>query len=442
MSLAIAKRSLIARSMTGGRGAYKRTYSHSTFSDQSALTDKYGGELTLSRSAGGIYYFDSNNVLQYTGDNVAAFEALGLRIEGQATNLAAAANYRDLTTWSFDTTDATVTRDQVGIDGGANTACLLTDSSGTGYANKQLSITIANDSASYVVVTYLKKDSDTTRFPAIRMSLIGGTTTVHQQSMINSSTGAITTFSASNGSHFCDVVGNWLRVTQILANNSTGNTTLRINAYPAVGTVWGTAATAATGTAIFDWVTVASGAHDQSPVIGAATRYSSFFYKPWTGSVRNFWVYLDFYFLYSSGALSLAFMYPFSVRKDSSNYVWSRFQAAGTGTLRVESSNLGVTQSADITNLSVDRGDRCRMVVSFDEINGLRCRASNNGAAAQTSAVTTSKADITALASGATFHLASLDSSTASTVNRAHYRDYRLGTGVLTTAQMADLVGI
>lgn len=398
--------------------------------------------LILSRAGGGIYYFDSNNVLQYTGDNVAAFEALGLRVERQATNLLAAANYRDLTTWSFDVTDATVTKDQVGIDGVANTACLLTDASATGYSNKQITVTIANDSTSYNVVTYIKKDSDTTRYVGLRLSFTVGTTPLNQHSMINTSTGAITTYSASSGSHFVDSVGNWWRVTQILANNSTGNTTLRLNAYPAAGTVWGTAAVAATGSAVFDWFTVATGAHDQSPVVGGATRYASFIYRPWINEVRNFWLYLDFSFLYSAGALSVSFMYPFGIRKDASNYVWARFATGGTGTLRIESANSGVTQNADITNFSIDRGDRCRMVVSFDEVHGLRCRASNNGAAAQTSVIATSKANINALASGATLHLGSLDSATISTVNSAHYRDYKVGTGILTVAQQQGLVGV
>lgn len=424
-----------ASSVFHGRRVHGKSRATNNFVSNPALDG-----LILSRAGGGIYYFDSNNVLQYTGDNVAAFEALGLRIERQATNLLAAADYRNLITWSFDTTDATVTRDQTGIDGVANTACLLTDASGTGFANKQITATVANDSVSYNVVTYIKKDSDTTRFPALRLSFTGGTQ-VHQQSMINTSTGAITTYSASSGSHYVDSVGDWWRVTQILSNNSTGNTTIRLNFYPAAGTVFGTAAAAAQGTAIFDWVTVATGAHDQSPVVGAATRYASFFYKPWIGAIRNFWVYLDFTFLYSSGALSVSFMYPFAVRKDSSNYVWARFAGGGTGTLRVESANGGVAQNADIANFSVDRGDRCRMVVSFDEINGLRCRASNNGAAAQTSTIATSKADITALASGATFHLGSLDSATTTTVNHSHYRDYRFGTGILTVAQQQELIG-
>lgn len=441
MNRARANASLIARSMTGGRGAYKRDYAHSSFADQADLTDKQGGGLTLSRSAGGIYYFDSNNVLQYTGDNVAAFEALGLRVEGQATNLLALANYRDLTTWTFETTDATTAKDQVGIDGVANSACILTDSTGAGYANKQMSIAVANDSTTYTLVCYLTKDNDTTRFPAIRMSFTGGTQ-VHQQSMINTSTAAITTYSASSGTHFCDVVGDRLRVTQILANNSTGNTTLRINAYPSAGTVFGTASTAATGSAIFDWFTVVDGAYNQSPIIGASTRYTSFFSRPWIGAVKNFWIYIDFTFLYSSAALSLASLYPFAVRKDASNYLIARFVSGGTGTLRVATGNAGVNQEVDIANFSIDRGDRCRMVVSYDEVNGLRCRASNNGAAAQTSVIATSKAAIPALASGANFYLGNLDAATTSTVNRAHYRDYRVGTGILTVAQQQELIGV
>ena len=440
MNRARAKKALIARSMTGGRGGYRRTYSHSSFADQPALTDKYGGELTLSRSAGGIYYFDSNNVLQYTGDNVAAFTANGLLVEGQATNLVAAANYRDFSTWSFDTTDATVSVNQVGIDVASNVACLLTDSSAGGFANKQLSLVVANDSVAYIIFFYLKKDSDTTRFPGVRTSFTGGTA-VHQQSMVNSSTGAITTFSTSNGSHVVDDVGSFWRVTQFLANNSTGNTTLRINLYPALGTVFGTAAVATQGTAIFDWVTVCSNQVFQSPIQGAATRYTSFFSRPWIGAVTNFWVYLDFKVLYSSGVLAVSSRYLFSVYKDASNYFRALAVTGGSGIIRVQTNNAGVSQEADITSASIDRGDRVRMVVSYDTINGLRCRYSIGGGAAQTSSVATSAAAISGLSNGATFYLGSLEGVTTASVGPGEYRDYRIGTGILTVAQQQELIG-
>lgn len=401
--------------------------------------------LTLSRSAGGIYYFDSNNVLQYTGDNVAAFEAAGLRVEGQATNIVPLASYRDLTTWGFESSgvhvEATTTRDQVGIDGAANSACLLVDANGTQYTNKQLTMSVANNSAAYSVNYYVKKDSTTTRFPGFRISFKGGTTVVHQQSTINTSAGAITTYGASSGTHFVESVGNWWRVSQFLANNSTGNITMEMAAYPALGSTFGTPSSAAQGSCIVDWVTVATGSYDQSPIIGASTRYASFFSRPWIRAVNNFWVYVDFTFLYSSAALSLASLYPFAVRKDASNYMIARFVSGGTGTLRVATGNAGTNQEVDIANFSIDRGDRCRMVVSYDDVNGLRCRASNNGAAASTSVVAASKANIAALSSGATFYLGSLDGATASIVNPAHYRDYRFGTGILTQAYLQSMVG-
>lgn len=402
-----------------------------------------GGNETLTRSAGGIYYFDASGILQYTGDNAPAFEPLGLRIESNATNIMPLANYRDLTTWTFETSgihsDATVTKNQTGIDAAANTACLVSGASATTYENKQISITVPNDSATYTVRYHLKKDSDTTSFPGSRVSFTGGTQ-VNQHSMINTSTGAITTYSGSSGTHFVDSVGNWWRVTQILANNGTGNTTLRINAYPAVGTAWGVAAVAATGSAIFDWFTVCSGAFFQSPIIGASTRYASFFAGPWSKDVNNFWIYVDLYMLYGSAAVAAGTRYIVALYKDANNYVIVRLVGSG-GALRLGINNNGVYYEADSSNTNFAAGDRIRTMVSLDSINGARLRATKNSATAYTASIAAHKSRINALSSGANLMLGSFDGVTAGSVNHAHYADYKIGSGILQQSYLSAMVG-
>lgn len=435
MNLARAKSSLVARSMTGGRGGYKRNYSHSSFADEPALTDKHGGELTLSRSAGGIYYFDSNNVLQYTGDNVAAFEASGLRIEGQETNLVAAASYRDFSTWTgFNTTMGATTPTLIdGTTPASGKNEIVEDTTATVQHRRQLTFTAAA-AGKHTIVIFAKRGTGTRHLQIVASNATDG-------NWLNVRTDLASTPTIANNttSNFATVetVGSWAMF--ILTGTVVTTGSQNINCYFHNGTT-NSYTGDGTSSIILDWITVAASGHPQSPIQGDATRYTSFFSRPWIGAVRNFWVYVDFYFLYSAQALTVASFYPLSVRKDASNYMIARLVSGGTGTLRVATVIGGVAQEVDILNFSVDRGDRVRMVVSYDEVNGLRCRASNNGAAS-TSVIATSKADISALASGANFHLGNLDAATTSTVNRAHYRDYKIGTGILTLAQQQELVG-
>lgn len=396
-----------------------------------------GGNETLTRSAGGIYYFDSNNILQYTGDNVAAFESLGLRIEGQETNLVAAASYRDFSTWTgFNTTMGATTPTLIdGTTPASGKNEVVEDTTATVQHRRQLAFT-ASAAGKHTIVVFAKRGTGTRHLQIVASNVTDG-------NWLNVRTDLAATPVIANNttSDFATVetVGSWVRI--ILTGTIVTTGPQNINFYLHNGTT-NTYTGDGTSSIILDWLTLVASSHPQSPIQGVATRYASFLYRPWIGATRNFWVYLDFYFLYSSQALSTASLYAFAVRKDANNYMIARFVSGGTGALRVATTNAGSLQEVDIMNFSIDRGDRCRMVVSFDEINGLRCRASNNGGAAQTSAVTTSKAGLAALATGANFNLGSLDAQTASTVNRAHYRGYRLGTGILTVAQQQGLIGV
>lgn len=394
------------------------------------------GGLTLSRSAGGIYYFDSNNVLQYTGDNVAAFEAAGLRVEGQETNLVAAASYRDFSTWTgFNTTMGATTPTLIdGTTPASGKNEVVEDTTATVQHRRQFTFTAAS-AGKHTIVIFAKRGTGTRHLQIVASNATDG-------NWLNVRTDLASTPTIANNttSNFATVetVGSWVMF--ILTGTIVTTGTQTINFYLHNGTTNSYTGDGASSI-ILDWITIAVSGCPQSPIQGGATRYTSFFSRPWIGASKNFWVYVDFYFLYSSQALTVASLYPFAVRKDASNYLIARFVSGGTGALRIATANAGVAQEVDILNFSIDRGDRCRMVVSYDEVNGLRCRASNNGAAAQTSVIATSKADIGALSAAATFYLGNLDSATTTTVNRAHYRDYRFGTGILTVAQQQELIG-
>lgn len=148
--------------------------------------------------------------------------------------------------------------DAVGLTGDANTASTVTDDddAGASFEGVQQDITIPNDSNDNVLRVFVKKDSDTSRFPRINLELSGGTgqnlkldfKTTDGTTNVNSSVGTV----AYEVNDITDVDGNviWLEVLLSVQNNSTGNTTASIKIFPAVGSSFPTGAATATGSII------------------------------------------------------------------------------------------------------------------------------------------------------------------------------------------------
>lgn len=389
----------------------------------------------------GVKYFDTVNGTTVNGTTFVLTEGTGaaledgaLQLEGQGTNLIALASYRDISTWTL----AGVTMKGVTttlIDGatGASGKNTIMENALTSEHSAAIAFTAATASAQSADV-YVRRDAGA-RHVQVRLHNI--TDLYYANVTYNLDTLALIGAATADYTN-AYAIGNYICIELVKSNVTTGAQTLVVNMHD--GTTNSYAGDGASSL-VLDWASVVTDAKPQSPIVGASTRYSSFFSLPWIGAVHNFWVYLDFEFLYASGALAASSLYPFAVRKDANNYLLARFVSGGTGALRVATASAGVGQEVDILNFSIDRGDRCRMLVSYDEVHGLRCRASNNGAAAQTSVMTTNKAAINSLSSGARFNLGSLDAVTVDTVNPALYNDWQLGTGILSIQQMQNFVG-
>lgn len=172
-------------------------------------------------------------------------------LEGARTNRIL--HSRDLTNAAW-AKNATVARDAVGIDAGANAACTVTDADAAGLRYAGQTVAIANGSEPHTLSLYLKKDADETRFPEIQFLLTGGTT-VRRDVQVNTATGAHTLrTSVGEGSVRVDDAGSFWRVQITLTNNATGNTAAELYFYPAMTTSWGMVEVAATGSVIVDQV--------------------------------------------------------------------------------------------------------------------------------------------------------------------------------------------
>jgi hypothetical protein len=142
-----------------------------------------------------------------------------------------------------------------GAPSGALDASTLNDTSAGGQASLfGTYYSIPNDSAPYCASIYVRKDANTSRFPQIGMQINGGTQIVSGIS-INTSTGAIATANGStapDSSGVEDIDANWWRFWFVKANNSSGNTIVRMFLYPAISlTLGGTADSGIVDSAVF-----------------------------------------------------------------------------------------------------------------------------------------------------------------------------------------------
>ena len=205
-------------------------------------------------------YFDRTGVLQTAANGVARVNShvyngsnwinRGLLIEEARTNLCLQSE--DLsTTW----VDAAATSVGISINttvapDGNTTADTLTDNSAVNFEGLKQTFTVANNSTSWTATAYIKKDSDETRFPELQIQITGGTLQRVNVSL-NTKTGAILE-RASTGTTVVSVqdVGNYWRLRATVNNNTTGNVTLEVFLFPAVGTTLGGLLASTTGSII------------------------------------------------------------------------------------------------------------------------------------------------------------------------------------------------
>ena len=168
--------------------------------------------------------------------------------EGAVTNIVPD---QDFSTWNLRNgmTAGDITSGQLD-PGGGTLGFTLRDDSAVNFESCRpaASLTIADNSTGWTTAIFIKKDSDTSRFPEFQLSVSGGTIqTRHVQ--VNTSTGALVVrTSAGTGSQSVEDFNDdfWLLIVTIF-NNSSGNTVLTSEILPAAGTTIGTISAATTG---------------------------------------------------------------------------------------------------------------------------------------------------------------------------------------------------
>lgn len=141
--------------------------------------------------------------------------------------------------------NCTVTANSTLAPDGTMTADTLTDATAAAFGSDSQSVTVPNDSASYVLSVYVKKTTGgTAPILGINFGLAGGTA-VTGNIRFNSDTGG------SSGTATIIDEGSYWRIYRSIANNSSGNTSCSINIYPASGVSLAGGDTAtATGSAV------------------------------------------------------------------------------------------------------------------------------------------------------------------------------------------------
>jgi hypothetical protein len=161
--------------------------------------------------------------------------------------------------YSRDLTDASwqqntyATYDQVGLTGESNTATLADDPESSSILfRKQSGLVISADTATYTEVVYFKKDTDQTRYPAVYLSMGGGSGPVACRGCIDTQTGYSWINYNPDASGVIEVIdlGDWWKVLVQLTNNGT-KTDINPGMYPAnTATLDGNEDATATGSVI------------------------------------------------------------------------------------------------------------------------------------------------------------------------------------------------
>lgn len=413
--------------------AHARRYHGKVRDGNDFVNDATLDGLTLSRSAGSVYYFNGSGVLVPTGDNVAAFTSNGLFIEGQATNLIPAANYRNISTWTATGASMKATT-PTGIDGTTLTVSqneILEDTGTTEhrYALAWTAATAAKQSAMVAV-----KRGTGTRHAQLRIGNatdgIYGAVAINLDTLAEIGTGTWEYFTAY-------VKGAYTIIELVDTNTTTGAQTIYVNLHNGTSNSY---TGDGTSTLVVDWAQVVTSGFSQSHIQGAATRYPSYLSRPWIGSVNNYWFYVDFNVLASYNLFPSTLFYSIAtVYKSASDYI-NVVTSTNTGKIRITRRVAGVNTNTETGVIPFVRGDRLRLLVTQDSTNGVRIRV-NHSNTAYTAQQSSGTGNLSVLSNGAVFYLANFDGATDRVIP-SEARSYKIGTGSLTSAQMTEMVGV
>lgn len=133
-----------------------------------------------------------------------------------------------------------------------NSSYSVTDDNTSSYLSATRNVTVANDSASYTISLFVRKTTGgTSARLGFNTGFDGGTLVAYNQ-RFNSDTGVATAGEVID-------FGDWWYWYFTITNNSTGNTNLYCNFYPATGPYNGSDAATATGTAVIGEMMLVTG---------------------------------------------------------------------------------------------------------------------------------------------------------------------------------------
>jgi len=186
----------------------------------------------------------ANSYVETSSSQFILVATKGLLIEEQRSNLATYSNTFSDASWVAVGTKSVVASSAVSPDGTVN-AWTLTDSSAVAFDGIQKTLTVANDAASYTSSIFIAKTyGGTSTTFGINLSISGGTL-VSNNARINTDLGTVLIGTATVIS-----VGAWWRVAVPITNNTSGNTSLVVQLYPATNTYnLSTSVAATTGSA-------------------------------------------------------------------------------------------------------------------------------------------------------------------------------------------------
>lgn len=388
----------------------------------------------------GVRYYDHANGNTRNATTGIITEAPGaaittgrLLIEGQATNLIAASNYRDISTWT-----------RSGSTMEATTPILIDGTTGASAKNEVKENALAGEHRATVAFT-----ASTSAKQSAMVAVKRGTGTRHVQLRMNNATdgdygsvaynldtlATIGTVTAEYTTAY--VKGGYTIIELVDTNTTTGAQNLYVNLHDGTSNSY---TGNGTSTLVMDWAQVVTGGHAQSNIVGEATRYASILSRLWFGETNNLWLYVDVYprFTYNLNVTnSLMF---FALFTSANDYLRCRIPSDGAATLQTETNDSPNYQNLAITGFSFARGNRIRILASYDGVDGLRVRANMNGTLIS-GTISTYKSPLKDLRA-ATLAILNYDGSAAANVFFADIAEYKMGASRLTVTQMQDMVGL
>lgn len=215
---------------------------------------------TFTRNGDGTIFGPDGKLITRTQDqqrqqfDPATGLARGLSVWGPETNWLP--HNRDLSQAAWTKT-ATLSKNEAGLDGVANSAWTITDDDAAAQEFLARTITVPNDSNRHITRFPIKKTIGTpASFPGMGLILQGGATNTRSQWTVNPTTGETEGRPANTADAAISVhdLGDWWDVWIFTTNNSTGNTSLQYAIFPAVNTdgsgIWDLTTT---GSVIYDF---------------------------------------------------------------------------------------------------------------------------------------------------------------------------------------------